>query len=248
MGVIYLRTNLINGKQYIGQSKDFKQREHSWMSYKTIYANQYLTRARNKYGLENFKTEVLEVCDDSMLDEMERYWIKKLNTIFPNGYNFTTGGTNGAEMTDDVKQRISDANTGKTPWNKGKTYDELFDEETANRLRKITSDFAKTRVGELNPFYGHHHKVNPMQGKHHKFETKKKIGDANRNGRASIPIVFIKDNTYEVIEFPSERQAVREGYSTGNLSRAVNGIYKGGHHYRGGNWYKKSDYEKRLEN
>lgn len=248
MGVIYLRTNLVNGMQYVGQSKDFKQRENSWMSYKTIYANQYLTRARNKYGLNNFSLEVLENCDNSMLDELEKYWIKHLNTLFPNGYNFTTGGTNGAEFTDEVKQKISKANTGKTPWNKGKTYDQLFDKETANRLRKLTSDFAKTRVGKLNPFYGHHFKVHPRLGKQFSDESKKKIGDANRNGKTAIPIVFIKDETGEVIEYPSERQAVREGFSTGNLSRAVRGVYKkeGNHHYRGGNWFFKEDYKKIL--
>lgn len=248
MGVIYLRTNLINGMQYVGQSKDFKQREKTWMSYKSVYANQYLTKARNKYGLNSFRTEIIEDCDNSMLDELEKYWIKQLNTLFPNGYNFNTGGTNGFEITDEIKQKISKANKGKTAWNKGKTYEELFEEETANRLRKMASDFAKTRVGELNPFYGHHFKVHPRLGKQLSDESKKKIGDANRNGKTSIPIVFIKDDTNEIIEYPSERQAIREGYSTGNLSRAVRGTYKknGNHHYRGGNWYTKDEYEKRL--
>ena len=30
MGVIYLRTNLVNGMQYVGQSTNFKQREYEW--------------------------------------------------------------------------------------------------------------------------------------------------------------------------------------------------------------------------
>lgn len=248
MGVIYIRTNLINGMQYVGKAKNIIARNCNWNCLKYKYGNQFLTDERNKYGLENFKTEILKECDDEDLDKWEKHYIALYDTIYPNGYNDNEGGSIGFHHSERTKQAISKANTGKEAWNKGKTYEELFDEETANKLRKITSDFAKTRVGELNPFYGHHFEVHPMQGKHHKVETKRKIGDANRNGRTSIPIVFIKDNTYEVIEFPSERQAVREGYSTGNLSRAVNGNYKGGHHYRGGNWYKKSDYEKRLEN
>lgn len=247
MGVIYLRTNLVNGMQYVGQTRDFKKREYSWNNLKWKYANQLLTDERNKYGLENFKSEILEECDDSKLDELERFWIKQLNTMYPNGYNDNEGGSIGFHHSERTKQLISEANTGNEAWNKGKTYDQLFDKETANRLRKITSDFAKTRVGKLNPFYGHHFKVHPRLGKHFSDESKKKIGDANRNGKTSIPIVFVKDGTGEVTEYPSQREAVREGYSTGNLSRAVRGIYKGdGHHYRGGNWYTKEEYEKRL--
>lgn len=248
MGVIYIRTNLINGMQYVGKAKNIIARNCNWNCLKYKYGNQFLTDERNKYGLENFKTDIIKECDDEDLDKWEKHYIALYDTIYPNGYNDNEGGSIGFHHSERTKRAISKANTGKEAWNKGKTYEELFDEETANKLRKTTSDFAKTRVGELNPFYGHHFEVHPMQGKHHKVESKRKIGDANRNGRTSIPIVFIKDDTYEVIEFPSERQAVREGYSTGNLSRAVNGNYKGGHHYRGGNWYKKSDYEKRLEN
>lgn len=247
VGVIYLRTNLVNGKQYVGQTKDFKQREYSWNCLKQVYANPYLTKARNKYGLENFDTVILgEFESQEELNRWEKHYIKMFNSLFPNGYNFQEGGTNGCGCAETTKEKISIANTGKEPWNKGKTYDELFDEETAKRLRKLTSDFAKTRTGEKNPFYGHHFDVHPMQGKHHSDATKRKIGDKNRNGKKAIPVVLVKDNG-DVINYLGMREAHRNGYDSGSISRAVRGFYKTcGHHYRDGYWYTKEEYEKML--
>lgn len=44
-----------------------------------------------KHGPENFNFEVIEdLCED--YNEKEKFWIKKLNTLVPNGYNVTEGG------------------------------------------------------------------------------------------------------------------------------------------------------------
>lgn len=88
--VIYLLTNLINGKQYVGQTiQQLRFRIYDHKLKKKFYIGQ----AIDKYGLENFKIEILEECSTKeQLDERERYWIAKLNTKAPNGYNLTNGG------------------------------------------------------------------------------------------------------------------------------------------------------------
>ena len=50
-----------------------------------------------KYGIEHFHYEILEdnILDKKELSEREKYWIKKLNTIRPNGYNIASGGEGG---------------------------------------------------------------------------------------------------------------------------------------------------------
>ena len=64
---IYLVTNLVNGKQYIGQTKqghaDGRWKEHNIIreDYNTIFHN-----AIKKYGTENFSVEVIE---DNISDE-----------------------------------------------------------------------------------------------------------------------------------------------------------------------------------
>ena len=231
MGVIYLRTNLINGKQYVGQTKDFKSREYDWLNLNKIYAGALIERARKKYGTDNFKVEILKECDTlEELNKWEKYYISELNTIKPHGYNMTEGGYSCE------------------PWNKGKTYDDLFEKDTADKLRKDLSDLAKTRTKEKNPFYGKHFKVHPMQGKHHSPKTKEMISKKIKNHQnTSHGVILVKDNG-EIITFPSKREAARCGYDCGNVSRATRNIYHNGNHYKDGCWYNKSDYEKMLGN
>lgn len=46
-----------------------------------------------KYGIENFNFEILEECSKNELNDKERYYIQKYNTLAPNGYNLQKGGT-----------------------------------------------------------------------------------------------------------------------------------------------------------
>lgn len=90
---IYSITNILNGKRYIGQTYNFKDR---WMRHRSYLKhnsehNAHLQNAWNKYGASNFKFEIIEVCPFSDLDEREIYWINyhdSKNT----GYNFADGG------------------------------------------------------------------------------------------------------------------------------------------------------------
>ena len=46
----------------------------------------------NKYGVKHFSIKQLEECQESVVNERERYWIQKLNTYGNTGYNATLGG------------------------------------------------------------------------------------------------------------------------------------------------------------
>lgn len=137
---IYLRTNLVNGKQYVGQTKDIKQRDRSWHSLKERYCNSILDYDREKYGLENWTSETLadaETQEESW--ELEKRFIKQLNTKYPNGYNISDGGAGatgvapwhkGKHLSEETRKKISIARIGegngmfgKEPWNKGKHYE-----------------------------------------------------------------------------------------------------------------------------
>ena len=85
MAYIYLATNLINGKKYIGQHNG---------SIKDNYLGSgvLLVKAIEKYGKENFKKEILEECDITELDEKEKYWIAYYNALEDeNFYNLSKG-------------------------------------------------------------------------------------------------------------------------------------------------------------
>lgn len=91
MAFIYVITNDVNGKQYVGQtvrSIEERFKEHLDDSRRLDYP---LYRAMNKYGIEHFSTKQLEECSIEELNDREIFWIKKLNTYY-NGYNATLGG------------------------------------------------------------------------------------------------------------------------------------------------------------
>lgn len=74
---IYAIYNLINGKRYIGQTKNLYERQcsHIGKLNRGVHANKHLQRSWNKYGANNFEFVVLECCEFSQLNERELYWI-----------------------------------------------------------------------------------------------------------------------------------------------------------------------------
>lgn len=87
---IYCITNLINGKQYIGQSIHpyLRFKEHCQ---KSIQCRSLIHDAIQKHGKENFTLEILEENIENY-NEREQYWIDKKQTLTPNGYNILKGG------------------------------------------------------------------------------------------------------------------------------------------------------------
>ena len=90
---IYKIENKINGKIYVGQSIHITKR---WSQHKNNYLSSThqsaLYEAFKKYGLDNFTFSIIEECDLTELDNKEIFWITKLNTLVPNGYNISCGG------------------------------------------------------------------------------------------------------------------------------------------------------------
>ena len=106
MGYIYLITNKINGSIYVGKTVDTIQsrwRDHI-SSANTNADNYYIHNAIKKYGEENFQIERLEECENSLLSEREKYWIKEKNSFYRDndkGYNLTRGGEGVMKYSDE---------------------------------------------------------------------------------------------------------------------------------------------------
>ena len=102
-GYIYLTTNLINGKIYVGQ--------HACNHFDEKYKGSgvILRKAFVKYGWENFKCEILEWCETyKELNDKEEYWIAEKDSTNPEiGYNIALGG-NGAPMSEVTKKKLSE--------------------------------------------------------------------------------------------------------------------------------------------
>lgn len=106
---IYLITNLINGKQYVGQTvKGYLNRWQGHCHYANrIKSNskslQLIDKVIDKYGIENFKIELLERVPIDQKDKKEQFYIQKYDT-YNNGYNLTIGGDFNPMFDSKVKQ------------------------------------------------------------------------------------------------------------------------------------------------
>lgn len=92
-GFIYIIKNTVNSKVYIGQTRtsvDQRWKEHLRHAQ---YGDQVINRAMKKYGVNKFYIETLEICDVSILDEREIYYIDLYDsTDKSKGYNVSIGG------------------------------------------------------------------------------------------------------------------------------------------------------------
>lgn len=137
---IYCITNIKNGLRYVGQSRQIEKRFLDHLRY-DIKLNTKLGKDILEFGKSNFSLTILQECSISELDELEKYWIKKLNT-YPNEYNMTPGG----------RDRVVDYNTIRAiskeqiskDWEEG-----LCIKEIQNKYKAGSSKAIKNQLIEL---------------------------------------------------------------------------------------------------
>lgn len=155
--VIYLITNKVTGFKYVGQTRfssaerRYKQHlSHAYSVSKKHKRHTKLYEAVRKYGKEAFEVSTLEEVETlEELNNREVFWISKLGTKHPFGYNLTCGGDDNpmdnpfsrnkhdsVMGTDKVRKAISDSmkkfilenpdsRKGRIPWNKGLTKEQM---------------------------------------------------------------------------------------------------------------------------
>jgi group I intron endonuclease len=129
---IYIVTNKINGKQYVGQTTVDRNKVGHGMA---------MTEAYAVYGKDNFVYE--RICSDinnqKTLNCLEKFWIATCGTIAPNGYNIEAGGRDRDGVSQETRKKLSVINKGKK-----------VKEETKEKIRQAM-------LGCKNPFFGKSH-------------------------------------------------------------------------------------------
>lgn len=77
---VYLWFNKLNTKTYVGSSEDLIGRFRSYFSVSSLekYSNMVICKAILKYGLSNFRLEILEYCEPFVVLEREKYYFELL--------------------------------------------------------------------------------------------------------------------------------------------------------------------------
>lgn len=171
---IYKVTNRIDGKIYIGSHKTENLNDNYMGSGK------YLKRAIKKYGVENFKKEILFVF--STPEEMYAKEAELVNEDFlatANTYNLKIGGFGGWDYNNkytwnDETRRIQ--NIKNSCFNDPEKFDSILKlgQERRRELWKTEEYRSKMTLHLKSICY-----TRGFAGKHHSEETKNKIGTAN---------------------------------------------------------------------
>lgn len=170
--IIYKITNLITNRSYIGQT--IRPIEVRWKAHiqESVRGDRYICKTISKYGPDNFKIETIAVAtSQKQLDILEQYWIDKLNTLHPSGYNLRAGGNNST-FSESTRKKMSDRKKGKSffegkkhslesrqkmidskkgiqvPWNKGIP----CDEEVAKKISKSNLGKKAWNQGNIEHF------------------------------------------------------------------------------------------------
>ena len=150
---LYITTNIINGKMYIGQTTS------SRTSY--LGSGRLIQKAIKKYGRENFIREIIHHGTWEEIDLLESMYIEKYNCIESDKfYNLKEGGHHGKHANEKTSKKMSDARMGKS-------YEEIYGEEEATRQKNLRKEKFKSNG---NPFFN----------KMHSIESRKKIKEARK--------------------------------------------------------------------
>lgn len=146
-GYVYIVTNTVNGKKYVGQTT--RTVEERWKDHvRNCYRRDFpFPCALRKYDIDKFDIEVICECySQEELDNKEIFYIREFNTISPTGYNCTEGGRGGIPS-EEVKKRISKTLTGK-----------IQSEETKKKRSKSLRGDKNHRYG-ISPSKEHRKKI-----------------------------------------------------------------------------------------
>jgi len=159
---VYLITNLINGKRYIGQTN--RPLARRWSQHCSSSGCCALSSAIRKYGKENFSMEILfDVPTRELADEFEKAYIERYHTMVPNGYNLKTGG-DVPVYSEESRRKMSASGKGRISSRKGV----VLSEETKRKI-------SESKTGVKQPEWAVRKRVLSQTGGKRSEETKEKM-------------------------------------------------------------------------
>lgn len=190
MFTVYCHINKINGKRYVGITK--QNPETRWHSGNGYNNSEYFWRAIKKYGWKNFDHEILY--ENLTKEEAEKKEIQLIvewkTTDRAYGYNITNGGNHVGCVSEETKKKISKGHKGiatelhRTEETKRKISKGLKGIKRSDETKKKMSDFAKSRsMSEI---------------------TKQRFAEANE--KRKIPVICIATR----VEYESASEAARQ--------------------------------------
>jgi group I intron endonuclease len=137
MGWIYLIRNKVNGKCYVGQTRQ-KKVETRWAYHRNAHIsnNGYFSNSIRKHGWDSFEPSVICEIPNEELDAREIFEISERNTLAPNGYNLDGGGGVNKVVHPDTRESMRQSQLGR------------------KHPEEVKVKIGSSQIGELNHMYG----------------------------------------------------------------------------------------------
>lgn len=205
---LYILTNTVNSKQYVGRDRYLPKRTKEHLMGKCPNCDG-IHNAIKKYSADAFDVEIIQYpgISDEALNAVERWKIRQLHTLSPGGYNLTDGGEGNSNPSDETRQKLSEAKKGEN--------NPMYGKPLSEEIKRKISEALK---GEKNPMYG---KPSPKKGVPRSEETRRKISEALKINPTITKGMLGKNHSEEACRKISE----------GNQKR----INDGTHHFLGEN-------------
>lgn len=177
-GVVYRYINTAEGDEYgwsyVGTTMNEKARRSNWNKKNNKnYGGAKINEARQRFGLGNFKYEVLERITSEneedllkQLEEKEAYYITLYNSI-NNGYNTSAGGTGNKGVNFSATHR---ANIGAA--SKGRIHSDVTKQKISDKMKgRKVKDSTKAKISAGNKGKKRSPAQNAAQSKRMKGQT-----------------------------------------------------------------------------
>jgi group I intron endonuclease len=223
---IYRIACIATGKFYIGSAANLRIRRltHFSQLHRNIHHNSKLQNAWNKYGVDAFTFEVLELVLPISLTAREQYWLDKFKPFGKRGFNIDrmAGSRLGMKHTPETREKIRLAGLGNTYSLGIKASPEAIEK---NRQRMIGNTYS---LGYKHTAETRKKMSLSKQGHKHTPESRAKLQEAKRDKMKTL-IAISPDGTEYLVH--GVKAFCREHHLIpGELSRVARGERN---HHRG---------------
>jgi hypothetical protein len=171
--LIYKITNLINGKIYVGAHKTTNLNDDY------LGSGKYLLAAQKKYGLQNFKKEILHIFDNpSDMYEKEKEIVNEEFISLDSNYNIRLGGYGGWDFinSDEEKRKLKNQKARKIT---NKKILEKYGVENSSQIPTVKEKLSISMKNRIENGFNPVQFLPSFKGKNHSDKAKLKISEKN---------------------------------------------------------------------
>ena len=226
---VYFIKNKINGKFYVGHSIDIKYRfrRHLYELKRNIHHCQYLQRAWNKYGEDNFEFIIYKECStEEESQDLEQYFIDNYKDVIYNvsnnarlGGDLLTDNPNRDEIIKKITSAVKERYINMTKEEKVLKYGKFGEKNPMydkKRPKEIIDKLVQSRKNHSN--YIENKTYEEYFGKEKAAEIRKRMIDNRRSYKGENNPFYGKTHTEETLKYLRE---INLGKKPTNMKKVI---------------------------